>query len=977
MKVRNFIVLFVISFLFVNTLSAQTDLERKIITQHYDVEKLNTMSVVFSEIYRLEKQRAIEYALENDIEIILEKENGGISILQSILEDGTPIYFTTFNAGSANTINTNDVYQGGANGLSLSGKGITFGIWDGGIVRASHQELSGRVAQQDNPNNLSSHATHVSGTMIATGIDSDAKGMSFEGSLIAYDFNNDISEMTTQAANGMLVSNHSYGLSPNQIPLEWFGAYLNNAANIDLLTYNAPNYLPVFAAGNSNNALPPYNPTKNGYDLISGSNLAKNILCVANVEQVDNYVDASSVNIWGNSSWGPTDDGRIKPDISAKGRQTYSTDSDADDSYTFKTGTSMAAPAVSGSIGLLHEHHNNLYNNFLSASSMKALVIHSAREAGNHPGPDYIYGWGLMDTSVAADLITNKNFTTTIEENTLNEGETHTLTVNAIDPNTPLVATLVWTDPAGPIQDTSTADDPTPRLVNDLDLKIIAPDALTEFLPWTLSVTNPSAAATKADNTVDNVEKVEIENALGQYTIEISHKGNLQDLFQNYSLVVSGIAESDFAITTEKAYKSYCGNEQAMFDLNINSIDSFTGSITLSQSGLPPELSPSFSNNTINNQGQSLLSINNLSAVPFGEYPFTVTATSGALSYSFNLTLNILEVNPLDDITSVFSSPFSWDWIELNPVFTWDAINNAEFYELELATTSDFSNIIFSAVTQNTAIQSPELSQLTDYYVRVRPINECVTGQYFTFNFMTKDSECQPIVFATDTPIVIPDDAESSLQSIINIDDDTAIPLNDINVTVDVTHSSIQDLNISLTSPSGTTITLFDNQCNGYESLNVIFDDGGSDVSCNDMSNPNLTGTVKPLDNLFSFVNENFDGNWTLTVEDSNPNNGGTINEFAIEICYSTMLSTENQLLEDFSIFPNPAHNFVNISVPDSIIDLKRVEIYDITGKLVMLENTFENTNDIHLSLDSLNPGTYLLKLQSESLSSVKKLILK
>ena len=188
--------------------------------------------------------------------------------------------------------------------------------------------------------------------------------------------------MTQEAMNGMLVSNHSYGLTPSSIPESWFGAYLSFASDLDNLVFNAPYYLPVFAAGNSRNVPAsdggPFNPDKNGFDLISGKNLAKNILSVANVLEINNYIGPLSVSIYDSSSWGPTDDGRIKPDISAKGTNTFSSTSNADDTYSSFTGTSMAAPSVSGSIGLLHQHHNNLYDSFLNAASMRALVIHTA-----------------------------------------------------------------------------------------------------------------------------------------------------------------------------------------------------------------------------------------------------------------------------------------------------------------------------------------------------------------------------------------------------------------------------------------------------------------------------------------------------------------------------------------------------------------------------------------------------------------------
>ena len=184
-----------------------------------------------------------------------------------------------------------------------------------------------------------------------------------------------------------------------------------------------------------------------------------------------------------------------------------------------------------------------------------------------------------MDTAAAANVITNQNFTSLIEENTLNNKETYTFTVNAVNPDTPLVATIAWTDPAGAIQSTSTADDSTPRLVNDLDLKIIAPDAFTEILPWALDVSNPELAATKSDNSVDNVEKIEIDNAVGEYTIEVSHKGNLENFAQDYTIIVSGVALSDFSIKAKKSNHTFCTDESAIIEFDVKTIDAFSGKL--------------------------------------------------------------------------------------------------------------------------------------------------------------------------------------------------------------------------------------------------------------------------------------------------------------------------------------------------------------------------------------------------------------
>lgn len=970
---------FVLAFiLIVQFCFSQTDEQRREITSNYDKDYLIQLSKEYEEYFKKEQRKAFEYALQNNIETMIEDQNGGVAFLQQVLDDGTLLYLSTFNDASAVTINTNNVHSGGDRNLDLDGSDFTMGIWDGGLVRLSHQEFTGRITQLDNPSNNSSHATHVSGTMIAAGIVPSARGMAYKGLLSAYSFNNDTAEMAVEASNGMLISNHSYGLSPGQLPDAFFGAYINSTRDVDQITFSAPYYLPVFAAGNSRNNGPssggPHNSGKNGYDLISGKNLAKNILCVANVISVPNYTGPSSVSIWTTSSFGPTDDGRIKPDIAAQGRSVFSSESASDTSYGLKTGTSMAAPAVSGSLALLQQHNFNMYGFYLTAASLRTLAIHTAREAGGFPGPDYEYGWGLMDTAVASDMITNKDFTTILEENTLNDADMYTFTVEALDPSIPLVATIAWTDPPGTIQDTSVADDPTPRLVNDLDIRITDQNGTISF-PWKLDPFAPSVAATQGDNLVDNVEKIEIINPTGTYTVEVSHKGTLQNLEQDYSIIMSGVKESELSVVAVKASEVFCGNDTAVFQLNVNSVPSFSGNISLTQTGLPSSMLSSFVPATINDSGSTTLFITDLDTVSAGDYPFTVTATSGAFSSSFDLTLTVEPATALTTLTIV--GPIAGgDDTNLNPTLEWSSDPDATGYELEISTTQNFDSIIQSIQTTQTIYQTEELDVNTDYFWRVRPFNDCVIGAFTSSDFSTKDFTCAPLFTATDTPIVIPNDSVNQIQSTITISDAfLGFQIEDINVHLNITHTWFSNLTVTLTSPSGTSVILLDGQCDEFDNANVVIDDKGSDPSCN-ASPPTLSGTIKGIESLSAFKNEAFNGIWTLTVADSFNQDGGSLDNFELEICYEDFLSVENQLLSQFKIYPNPSTDIVNISMPEGLNTVDRIEVLDMSGRQVDLLDVKE-VSFIQLNTSNYNSGIYLVKVNTSNTSFVKKLIVK
>ncbi|MGC8865092.1 MAG: S8 family serine peptidase [Bacteroidales bacterium] len=499
----------------------------------------------------------------------IEEADGSIREVQGLDDRGQLWVYGTSNLNAAKTVSTDKVWPGGGAGLNLTGNGITLAIWDGGKVRTTHQEFSGRVTQMDGASSLSQHSTHVSGTMIAAGVDANAKGMSYQATLKAYDWNIDVNEMSKEAANGLLISNHSYKYLSGWEGQYWygdvtisevedykFGFYDYTSRQMDLICNAAPYYLPVFAASNDRGNTSPggvgyywngsswvwsntYRPPDGPYDCIPSFCGIKNGLTVGNVNDIPGgYTNPGDVVLNSSSSCGPTDDGRIKPDLVANGTSLYSTNSTGDTDYVTMTGTSMACPNTSGSLGLLQQHSYNLNGKYLKSATLKALVIATADEAGSWTGPDYQFGWGLLNTQKAAQALSNNGISTWVKELTLAQLDTFRLQVYS-DGTVPLAVTIAWNDPAG-VNPSPSLDPPNLMLVNDLDLRI-RKDVNTWY-PYVLNPAIPTGPATTGDNFRDNVEKIFIATpAAGVYTIEISHKGNLAGGLQDFGLIVTGI----------------------------------------------------------------------------------------------------------------------------------------------------------------------------------------------------------------------------------------------------------------------------------------------------------------------------------------------------------------------------------------------------------------------------------------------------
>ncbi|QHI37365.1 PII-type proteinase [Kordia antarctica] len=527
---------------FAQTSFGQTDAEKQKIVSQYDVQKLGELENTFTASQVQEKQKAVRLAQQNGWDIRKTLADGTLIELQKVTPDGTPVYYTTFNVAAAKSTRADHLNSGGSLGLNLMGQNMTAHVWDGGLARTSHQEYDGaggtnRFSIGDGTTTLHYHSAHVTGTIMASGVVANSKGMAPHASAVGYDWNSDLAEATSAASSGMLISNHSYGFRGDLVPDHYFGGYITESRDWDEILFNAPNFLMVVAAGNDGNQNG-YNGSpldgNSSYDKLTGHSTSKNNLVVANANDanIDGSGNLVSVTINSSSSEGPTDDYRIKPDITGNGTSVYSTYESSDTAYNSITGTSMASPNVAGSLLLLQQHANNTNGSFMKAATLKGLALHTADDAGSN-GPDAIFGWGLMNTKKAAEVITSDGNESKIEELTLTSGQTYTITVDS-DGINPLLASISWTDRAGTAN--TTVNSSTPVLVNDLDIRVTKSG--TTHTPWRLTGVTTNG---QGDNVVDPYERVDVSGASGTYTITVTNKGSLVGGSQNFSLIVTGL----------------------------------------------------------------------------------------------------------------------------------------------------------------------------------------------------------------------------------------------------------------------------------------------------------------------------------------------------------------------------------------------------------------------------------------------------
>ncbi|RCH54871.1 hypothetical protein DJ568_10345 [Mucilaginibacter hurinus] len=542
---------------------------------------LSNFAAQLKSSYAIGRQKAFALAKTHNWMLSKRTKNGGLVSLQGLNKMGFPIYLRTHNTEAAEATRTDALQPGGELNLNLSGSNPVFrgklAIWDGGTVYREHTEFAGKIITiASSQGGAIDHTTHVAGTLIAKGVSPRAKGMAFNmGTLLSYDYDDDVPEMASRASE-LLFSNHSYGDIAGWDGNTWyglpgdtedylFGFYDDRAQAWDKMAFEAPYYMIVESAGNSHSEQgppvgetyfgyksrtdetivdkgprPPGISNNDGYDVISTTGNAKNIITVGSVNRITaQQLTPENVNVSYFSAWGPTDDGRIKPDIMGMGENVYSTITDNQYSSGY-SGTSMSTPNVTGSLILLQEYYAQLHHDtVMRSATLKGLVCHTALDAGN-PGPDYKYGWGLLDARKAAQTIANNGSTTFITEQNLQQGQSQTYSFVATG-GQPLAAIISWTDPEGTPSAYGTINDRTPKLVNDIDMRIGSEDG-TLYRPWILDLANPDAAATKGDNIRDNLEQIYVPNTIaGQtYTVTVSHKGALRGGGQDYSLILTG-----------------------------------------------------------------------------------------------------------------------------------------------------------------------------------------------------------------------------------------------------------------------------------------------------------------------------------------------------------------------------------------------------------------------------------------------------
>lgn len=722
--------------------------------------------------------------------------------------------------------------------LRLNGTGVVVAEWDQGWAESTHDALTGRIIIGDNSTSGSiscsssgnctyiDHSTHVAGTVLGDGTGSaDQKGMAPNATLITYEWWDTVAELEAEYNASInnysaVISQNSWGRGysdPNDITEancnNLLGDYRSLTEYIDNVSrgYLGTPITIAWAAGNERSGA----STSCGsigytYNTITPYATAKNVITVGAVNSNDESMTSFS-------SWGPTDDGRLKPEVVASGCQSNG-DLGINSTLTGNTygvicGTSMATPVVSGILALIIEDYKDKNNVLALPSTNKAILAHTAKDL-NETGPDFTTGYGLVNATAAINLIrASTNGTVLIAENNItSNGQNITYHLYVNTPSE-LKLTLAWDDYPG---DSAL----TKQLINDLDLVVIAPNG-TRYFPWTLDSGNPSTAAVRTKvNNVDVIEQVVVDSAItGVWTINISGS-SVPQLNQSFSLISSHDLNYTKPIITLNTPTNGASQAIGLVQFNCSIQDSALSKYDLVNVSLWINSTGWHLNQTKNITGTSNSTIFNLT-LPEGEYIWNCEAYNNISESDFavnNFTLTVSDVPQYANISTDIVSTYT--------------PNNLSLFNITWTDGSGIDNVFIEGNWSGSAINYTmiHLGSGVYHYNTTLPAG--------TFYWQSHANDTNGVSNSTSQTVFTISKADSGLTLLLNGTNGNFSILEDttVNLTLQLTESD----NVSLYVNG----ILYQNSSAPYSNISIFADPGEYNITAIYPGNQNYTSNT-------------------------------------------------------------------------------------------------------------------------------------
>ena len=492
---------------------------------------------------------------------------------------------------------------------------------------------------------------------------------------------------------------------------------------------------------------------------------------------------------------------------------------------------------------------------------------------------------------------------------------------------------------------------------------------VTIYLSLDSGYTYPYTLATGVPNNGSAVVTVPAGATTTTGRIMVRGEGNI---FYALNAALITIQSSEFVMNFSTGNQNLCLPNDAIYNFNYQTFLSFSDTTTFSVSGLPSGASATFNPATAVNDGTPVtLTISGLTNSMVGNYNLTITGTSASVTKSTNVNLNILEsnlnavtlVSPINNATgTATAAQLSWT-ASTSPGVT---------YAVEIATDSLFTNVTASAsnITSGNYTATGLLPSST-YYWHVTASNDCGSSPVSGFYSFSTNACANNI--SLNVPVSISANGSPSYTSTLTVN--LAGTINDINVIgLTGTHSYISDMTFKLTGPNGVVCTLFDQICNNEDNFDVNFDDQATAgaLPCPPVGG----GTFQPSTALAAFNGIPASGTWTLNITDNANQDGGSVDNWGLEICTNNSVGVESFTTSNgFVVFPNPSTAIFHIRKNTLSNEKCNLRLTNTLGQTIIANEITTNQN-YDMDLSNLESGMYFISVTTNEKSETQKIYL-
>jgi hypothetical protein len=426
-------------------------------------------------------------------------------------------------------------------------------------------------------------------------------------------------------------------------------------------------------------------------------------------------------------------------------------------------------------------------------------------------------------------------------------------------------------------------------------------------------------------------------------------------------------------------------NTSASFVVGMNFVNNFSETVSFSAANQPSSAVVSFSPVNINSDGEVTMQISNLDGVAAQDYTIIITGTSASITQNLEVLLHVY-TNSFSVLTLSSPANNATD-VSLTPMFVFNEQENASSYLFEIATDRSFSSMLYSSNTTLTSYFIPvTLDDLTSYFWRVKPMNNCGEG---VFSSVFK--------FTTEQCVLCSSNGNESYQTSttlvqFNTIDHSTIKSSGYSSYTDTQSTSVKredtyDLTIHVNTDDGDTeeytvqtIVWIDwNQ-------NCRFNDEGEEYDLGSATGtPNGPTSLSPIEILIPSGAAL--GNTIMRVNSKYASDGiqnscelgfdGEVEDYGIMV-EEAVASIEDCPFEQCYLFPNPTKGAFTLNFKVITSDKAVIQLFDIQGRLVG-EKKYTSLNSVFkekIYFDNTSPGLYLLKISNGHLQTTRKLLI-